>query len=115
MKRRIVTFALAAILLAVSLPHASAADTRFPAVRTYAGQFADLDAGAWYYESAAALYELGLINGQDGRFAPDSEMTIAEAVTMAAVPGGPVTVLPMVTVCSSSCRLISSASSWALS
>ena len=84
MKRRIVTFALAAILLAVSLPHASAADTRFPAVRTYAGQFADLDAGAWYYESAAALYELGLINGQDGRFAPDSEMTIAEAVTMAA-------------------------------
>ena len=47
MKRRIVTFALAAILLAVSLPHASAADTRFPAVRTYAGQFADLDAGAW--------------------------------------------------------------------
>lgn len=86
MKRRIFTLALTAILLAAALPDASAADTRFPAVRAYTGQFSDLDAGAWYYEAAVALYELGLINGQGGGslFAPDSEMTVAEALTMAA-------------------------------
>ena len=84
MKRRIFTLALTAILLAASLPPAAAADTRFPAVRAYSGQFPDLDAGAWYYDNAVALYELGLINGQDGIFAPDSQMTVAEALTMAA-------------------------------
>jgi len=86
MRRRIFTLTLTALLLAACLPHASAADIRCPAVRAYAGQFEDLDAGAWYYENAVALYELGLIAGQDGgrRFAPNSEMTVAEALTVAA-------------------------------
>ena len=86
MKRAILTLALTAVLLAGSLPLAYAADTGFTAARTYTGQFSDLHESAWYYENAVALYELGLINGQgDGSlFAPDSEMTIAEAVTMAA-------------------------------
>ncbi len=88
MKRRILTLFLAAALLASCLPGERAAAVDIPEpfapTRTYAGQFPDLDAGAWYYENAVTLYELGLINGQGGLFAPDSEMTVAEALTMAA-------------------------------
>lgn len=83
MKHRLVTCAiiLAALLLAAA--PASAAD--FSPVRTYAGQFVDVPAGSWYHDNVKALYELGLTSGQDAaHFAPDSSMTAAEALAMAA-------------------------------
>ncbi|MDE7245494.1 MAG: S-layer homology domain-containing protein [Oscillospiraceae bacterium] len=84
MKRSLLTFALALTLLSL-LGHGAAAGS-FPAVRSYTGQFSDVPRSTWYYENVAALYELGLTNGQGSasRFAPDQEMTVAEVLTIAA-------------------------------
>lgn len=87
MKRHILSLLLAALLLAgAPSPAALAAGDVFVPVRTYEGQFADVNAGDWYYDNVKALYELGLTNGQDraDRFDPEGELTLAEILTMAA-------------------------------
>ena len=48
------------------------------------GQFSDIPQTEWYASEVANAYELGLMNGiGDGLFAPDGNVTVAEAVTMA--------------------------------
>lgn len=88
MNRRALALALAAVLLAGILsPAARAGETPpFSAVRTYQGQFTDVGDSDWYYESVKTLYELGLTNGQgsEAHFAPNDDMTVAEALTVAA-------------------------------
>lgn len=86
MKHRFLSLVLA-VLLAAAAPYANAQeDPPFAAVRAYEEQFSDVSTSDWYYESVRAVYELGLINGQgsDSLFAPEGEMTVAEALTMAA-------------------------------
>ena len=87
MKRRICLLVLISVLTAGAFPPpaAAAAEERFPAVRVYEGQFRDVSDSDWYYENIKALYELGLVNGQeDGTFGPEGNMSVAEVVTMAA-------------------------------
>ncbi|MGX8698551.1 MAG: S-layer homology domain-containing protein, partial [bacterium] len=49
------------------------------------GQYSDVPAGKWYARSVASAYELGLMKGNaDGSFNPNGNVTLAEAVTMAA-------------------------------
>lgn len=51
----------------------------------YSGLFKDVPASAWYADNVALAYELGLIRGRSaGQFAPSSNMTIAETITLAA-------------------------------
>ena len=47
--------------------------------------FKDVPANIWYYQDVASAYESGLINGRDEtHFAPDANLTYAEAVKLAA-------------------------------
>jgi len=48
--------------------------------------FSDVPTGEWYYSSVKAAYEMGLINGKgDGTvYKPNDNMTVAEAVKLAA-------------------------------
>lgn len=80
MRRRFVSLTLTLVLLAFALAPAHAEGA------AYSGQFADVPAGAWYYGSVARLYELGLTRGRGAsdRYVPDGEVTVAEAVTLAA-------------------------------
>ena len=80
MKRRVLPLILAVLLLAQGTAYVLAP------VRSYEGQFADVPSGAWYYDNVRCLYELGLTNGHDreDRFAPSSEITVAEVLAMAA-------------------------------
>ena len=68
------------------VPSAFAGYENFQAQAVYtSGQFVDVPADAWYEENVRAAYEYGLIDGQsDTRFAPDSTLTVAEAVKLAA-------------------------------
>lgn len=65
----------------------SAAGLRnFTKVQTYTeGSFRDVKADAWYAENIATAYKLGLMRGTGaGTFSPGNNITIAEAVTLAA-------------------------------
>lgn len=85
MKRRLLTLALVVTLLAgLSPSRALAAEEGFTPVREYGQQFTDVSETDWYYENVKALYELGLTNGRGDRFAPEEDMRLAEALTMAA-------------------------------
>ncbi len=44
--------------------------------------YSDVDADAWYYEAAKYTYEYGLMQGTDGKFDADGEMTRAMLVTV---------------------------------
>ena len=47
--------------------------------------FKDVPSNAWYYEAVDDAYNLALINGRDEtHFAPDANLTYAEAVKLAA-------------------------------
>ena len=47
--------------------------------------FTDIPADAWYYSDVKTAYESGLINGKGAdTFAPEANMTYAEAVKLAA-------------------------------
>ena len=76
-------------LLALGLTAAALTGTAlgagFVKSKTYnAGEFTDVPDDAWYKEEVASTYELGLMNGiGGGLFAPDGNVTIAEAITMA--------------------------------
>ena len=55
-----------------------------PRVRGYAGQFADVPAGSWFYDYAVSGYEYGLFSGRADGFEPDSDVTVAELLTLSA-------------------------------
>lgn len=86
MKKRICSLLLAVALMLGLLPSAFAGYENFTAQTTYTlGQFTDVSEDAWYADNVRAAYEYGLINGQSAtRFAPDSSLTVAEAIKLAA-------------------------------
>ena len=48
------------------------------------GTFSDVKSTSWYAKEVASAYELGFMNGKgEGTFAPDGNVTVAEAITMA--------------------------------
>ena len=48
-------------------------------------QFSDIPTGEWYYSNVKTAYQLGLMNGVgSGSFSPKANVTIAEAITLAA-------------------------------
>ena len=55
-----------------------------------AAPLSDVEPGAWYYDSVAAMTDAGVIDGySDGSFRPDGTVTAAEFVTMTArITGG---------------------------
>jgi len=57
----------------------------FTKTHTYAdGTFGDVKNTSWYAKEVASAYELGFMNGKaEGQFAPDGNVTVAEAITMA--------------------------------
>ena len=85
MKHRLFALFTALMLLCSSIPGAFAALDNFTASRTYADQFTDMPASAWYYDNVKTAYELGLVNGSSTTtFSPDDNITIAEVQTLAA-------------------------------
>lgn len=87
MKYRIRSLLLALALLGTLTLWAGASSSAlFPAKHTYQEQFADVNAENWFYSNVKALYELGLTNGQGSPhlFAPEDNLTVAEALTMCA-------------------------------
>lgn len=85
MKRRIMTLLFTLALAAGTMMSAQAAPLFSPST-TYNGQFTDINTGDWFYENVAALYSYGLTNGKNSpsTFVPESNMTVAEILTMAA-------------------------------
>lgn len=56
-----------------------------PMVKVYSNDFSDVKTRDWFYSNVVASYELGLMKGiARGEFAPGSNVTIAETVTLAA-------------------------------
>lgn len=81
-KHKIISAVLAAVAV-MSAASVSAAD--ISPTRSYNGQFSDVSASAWYYDSVSGAYSLGLISGvDDTHFSPDGTITIAQAVKLAA-------------------------------
>lgn len=78
MKHRIITCILAFILTVGLLPCPSAdAVNDFP--------FKDVASNAWYYTAVDSAYQTGIIAGTSAtEFAPDHNITLAQAVTFAA-------------------------------
>ena len=91
MKKRLLSLILALVLSLGLCPAVFAAPTgeglsNFKRVNNYVeGQFADVSAKAWYAPNVKTSFELGLVNGTgDGKFAPDGNMKISEAIAVAA-------------------------------
>ena len=76
--KKILASALAALFLA-------APAGAYTVQRSYNGEFRDVAANAWYYDEVASAYSLGLINGTSASsFEPDSTLTIAQTIKLAA-------------------------------
>ena len=75
--------AVAAFIAAATL---SASAAVFNQTQSYkSGQFADVKDESWYASSVESAYNLGFMNGTDGKnFSPDGNVTLAQAVTIAA-------------------------------
>ena len=73
-------------ILAATVGCAAARGAGFVKTRDYtASPFADVPPTEWYAAEVAQTYEIGLMNGiGGGLFSPDGDVTVAEAVTMAA-------------------------------
>ena len=57
----------------------------FPFIRTYADQFTDVTTSHWFYSYVKNAYGIGLANGtSETAFSPDSNFTVAQALTAAA-------------------------------
>lgn len=85
--KKLTSFALSLSLVAtLATPLTATAvnvDEKFPAVSTYTG-YADVSSNDWFYANAKLCYETGLMTGTDAGFAPNSVMTVAEVVMIAA-------------------------------
>ncbi|MBO4950116.1 MAG: glycoside hydrolase family 99-like domain-containing protein [Clostridia bacterium] len=77
---------LLCILVAVFTLATVASAAGFTKTNSYAdGTFSDVKSTSWYAKEVASAYELGFMNGKgEGTFAPDGNVTVAEAITMAA-------------------------------
>ena len=83
--RKILAFALAFLMLASSMASYVFAG-KYATVTEYDGRFTDVSKDDWYYEVVTTAFSIGVINGKsDSTFEPDGELTIAEAVKLAAV------------------------------
>lgn len=83
MKRLLALLVTGSLLLSPALAAGTDEENFFPAVREPAA-FSDVAAGSWYADAAALCYEVGLLNGTgEGKFSPDSAVTIAEAAALA--------------------------------
>lgn len=85
MKRHITTLFLIVALATGATFYAQAAPL-LPPSTVYKNQFTDVKTNHWFYENVATLYSFGLTNGKGSpsTFAPESDMTVAEILTMAA-------------------------------
>lgn len=89
LKKRIISVLLTIILVFSLLPLtalAAASLSNFDKVNTYHnGQFVDVSASQWYAQYVEISYEYGLVSGKSSTtFEPDSNLTIAEAIKLAA-------------------------------
>lgn len=88
MKKRTVAFILVIIMIGSLLPMTALAAgslSNFYPTKTYTDQFTDVPA-SWYADYVELTYEYGLFNGKtDTTFEPDSFLTLAEAIKLAAV------------------------------
>jgi len=85
-KSKIIKNVAVICLLALFMAVAVYAGDTFPATRSYTDSgFTDVSDSAWYYNDVKSAYELSLISGMGaGIFAPDSTMTVAQGITLAA-------------------------------
>ncbi len=76
---------LICVLVAVFTLATVASAAGFTKSLSYAdGTFSDVKSTSWYAKEVASAYELGFMNGKaEGQFAPDGNVTVAEAITMA--------------------------------
>lgn len=76
----------AGVTLTAALLTVSAFAAGFTKTNTYTeGLFTDVPAAEWYATEVANAYELGLVAGAgEGLYQPDGNVTVAEAITMAA-------------------------------
>ncbi len=74
-----------AILFASAILATMATAAKFEKKNTYTdGQFTDVPATQWYANDVKSSYEIGLMQGVGGgKFSPSTEVTVAEAVTIA--------------------------------
>ncbi len=77
---------LLALLVTAGITLSARAEMLFPTTAVYTDSFVDVHAEDWFYLNVATLYELGLTNGKgdSAHFEPESDLTVAEAVTLAA-------------------------------
>ena len=82
MKKTSLISLVCALVLVLSV---SVCASGFEKKRTYSeGMFSDIKAGAWYVNDIKNAYELEFLNGKgDGVMAPDGNVTVAEAITIA--------------------------------
>jgi len=87
MKKRLLSSLLAVCLALTAASSALGATSlsNFYKIREYRGDFTDIPASAWYYESVSGVFELGIMDGRGGGlFDPSGMLTIAEAIKIAA-------------------------------
>lgn len=88
MKKRILCVLIAIVLLLLYAPAVFAAEgslSNFYYQYSYSdGRFKDVSSSDWFADSVKAAYRYGLVNGVSStRYAPDSNVTIAETITLA--------------------------------
>lgn len=87
MKKRLTALTLVLLLiLSLSTGALAAGLGNFQKVNAFKnGQFTDLSGAHWGYDNVKTAYEYGLMKGEsDSLFAPDSNLTVAATITMAA-------------------------------
>ncbi len=83
MKKIISLFMVSVILLSLAVLPANAAYV-FISKDTYKNQFSDVSESDWFFEYVKASFEFGLMKGSsDTTFSPASNLTLAEAITIA--------------------------------
>lgn len=83
--RKLISLFLGAILVCGSFVTSFAGMSNFTEVKSYPG-FSDVKSNSWYYSDVSKSCKLGLFNGYpEGKFKPDGNITLAEAIKVAAV------------------------------
>ena len=91
-RRRIVPFALAAVL---GIQPVMAAPYRLSVPSGYTSPFVDVQSGDWYYKYVAVLNSQGMIDGYgDGQFGPNDALTSGAALVMVLKAAGSGAITP---------------------